>query len=620
MAYVTPQSQSLKVTFSNRYSLPHFQREYKWEARHFQELINDVQNAFLLEFDPTHGRAEVADYAPYFLGSIITASDVAGKKPLIDGQQRLTSAFVLLAFLHRYVRDKNTKQTTDLSNYVGNIAFGKRDYPIEFTITRKKIFDLYLDPSLNVSDSLDQAEGIPKLDQGDRRIIEALRAIDQLLDQVVLDNIAYFIDFVIEKAILIDISVAKEHEAHRVFVTMNDRGLRLGPIDLLKGEILSRITAQADVEASHKAWIETINSLREIDPEEDSLFFRDFLRAQWAETIRGKSSGDPGDYDIIGDAYHRWFTDHVNDIGLSTADDYVEFAKVSVPMFAEIHKFIRQCESKLTKGFEEIFYNAARRYSFQSMVLLATVSRKDTRGEWRRKIGMVARLIDLILTARIIEGKENKYDNLRDISFTLTKEVRGKDAAGIEAYVRTQWPTFEAVIPQLVNLNYRKSDRSNLLYILARIGCFIEDSTYASNRVGFETYWRRDKRGKTFDIEHLLKSTFDLSTLPTAHGFNEYRDYEDSRDNIGALALLPRSRNRSLQDATYRDKLSIYANEGVLTQTLDKGFYANNPKVIAFFTENPSLKLNAIADFGKADIASRANAYVEIAKLVWKMP
>lgn len=621
MAYVTPQSQSLKVAFSNRYSLPHFQREYKWEPRHFQELINDIQAAFLLAFDPAHGRAEVADYAPYFLGSIITAAEVSGKKPLIDGQQRLTSAFVLLTFLHRYVADHSVKSTADLSNFVGNISFGSRDYPIEFSATRKAIFDLYLDSSVSATDALDQAEGISGLDQGDRRIIEALQSVEPLLDQQALDHVAYFIDFVIEKVMLIDISVAKESEAHRVFVTMNDRGLRLGPIDLLKGEILSRISNQADVEAAHEAWVKTINSLREVDPEEDSLFFRHFFRAQWAETIRGKSKGDAaGDYDLIGDAYHRWFTDNLTRLGLATADDYVEFAKSLVPKFAEIYLFIRKSESILTDGFEEICYNAARRYSFQPMVLLAAVGQNDKRGDWRKKISLVSRLIDLILTTRIIEGKENNYDNLKDISFSLSRAVRGKDVAGVESYVRSEWAAYESVLPRLADMAYRKSDRSDLLYVLARIACFLEDALGVTNKVGFETYWRRDKGGKTFDIEHLLKSSFDPAALPVAHGFIDARDYADSRNSIGALVLLPRSRNRSLQDKSYKAKLPAYANENILAQTLDPGFYGSNPKVAAFLTQNSALKLASIADFGKGDMAVRASTYVELAQMIWRKP
>ncbi|WP_340649287.1 DUF262 domain-containing protein [Pseudoxanthomonas winnipegensis] len=621
MAYVTPQSLNLKVAFSNRYSLPHYQREYKWEPRHYEELVTDIQGAFLQAFDPTHGRAQVADYPPYFLGSVITATEAGGKKPLIDGQQRLTSTFVLLAYLDRYKRAHGLDAASDLQGLIGSVSFGVRDYSIEFSDTRKKIFDLYTDEKKSSTEALDEAEEISGLDQGDQRIIEALRSSEGLLDETIHQNIAYFIDYFIERVYLIDISVAKESDAHRVFVTMNDRGLRLGPIDLLKGEILSRIVVQADVDAAHKAWSKTVNDLRDIAPEEDSLFFRNFFRAQWGNTIRGKTKGDPaGDYDNIGDAYHRWFSENTGRLGLSTADDYLKFARDIAPKFAEIYTFIRAAESQLKKGFEELYYNAARRYSFQPMVLMAAVSESDKKTDWQKKISSVSKLIDLILTTRIIEGKENNYDNLKEISFNLSKEVRGKDVAGVEAFVKAQWPAYASVLPSLEQMRYQKGDRSNILYVLARIGCYLEEAFGMTNSVGFETYWRRDKGGRTFDVEHLLKSEYDPSTLPLNHGFSDARDYSESRYMIGGLALLPRSRNRSLKDKVYTLKLNAYANENVLTQTLDNGIYGSNPKVTAFLAGHPHVKLAAISNFTKADIAVRGQNYVSLAQIIWNTP
>src|SRR5450755_1157707 len=58
-----------------------------------------------------------------------------------------------------------------------------------------------------------------------------------------------------------------------------------------------------------------------------------------------------------------------------------------------------------------------------------------------------------------------------------------------------------------------------------------------------------------------------------------------------ALALLPRSRNRSLNDTPYRDKLAAYATENVLAQTLCAAFYQNNPNVAQYVASNPSMGL-----------------------------
>lgn len=621
MAYVNPQTQSLKLCFQSHYSLPYFQREYKWESRHFSELLNDIQNAFLLNYDPTHGRKEVATYSPYFLGAIITSSETGGKKPLIDGQQRLTSTFLLLAYLERYRRDNHVENALDLSTLLGSVSYGAMDYSIEFSSSRKAIFDIYLSSEKSALDAMSDAEEVSGLDDGDKKILDALRTTDSLLDSQVRGAIAYFIDYVVERVLLIDISVASESEAHRVFVTMNDRGLRLGPIDLLKGQILSKIPVPTDAQSCHTAWVNTINKLRSLDPEEDSLFFRNLFRAKWASNMRGKSKGDPaGDFDIIGDAYHRWFEDNTSRLAISTADDYVRFARDDMPRYSDIYTFIKTAETELKAGFEHIYYNAARKYSFQSMVLLATVKVADTTTEWQKKIVLVGKLIDLILTSRTIEGKENNYDNLKEISFSMAKQIRDKDYQPLLDHVRTEWAKYSPILLNLTKLKYAKSDRSDILYLLARIACHLEDAFALTNKVGFVTYWQRDRGMKTFDIEHLLKEAFDPTALPPTHGFTDAKDYNESRNLFGALALLPRSRNRSLQDKPYRNKLAAYATENILAQTLCEALYQSNPNVAACVQDNPEIDLAAIPDFSKVDIDKRAAVYVAVAQEVWKTP
>lgn len=621
MAYVNPSTQSIKTCFQSHYSLPYFQREYKWEPRHFAELLNDIQAAFLLSYDATHGRKEVAGYAPYFLGSIITSAESGGKKPLIDGQQRLTSTFLLLAVLERIRRDNSVPNALDLSTLLGNVSYGAMDYSIEFASSRKAIFDAYLDLSKSIDQALETAEDVPDLDEGDRRLLEALRATDGLLDSSVKQAIAYFIDYVVERVLLIDISVASEAEAHRVFVTMNDRGLRLGPIDLLKGQILSKIPNPTDSQSCHATWVQSVNLLRDLGAEEDSLFFRTLFRAKWADTIRGKAKGDPaGDFDLIGEAYHRWFEDNTSKLLISTSDDYLRFARDDIPKYAEIYAFIKKAENTITPGFEHLFYNSIRKFGLQPMVLMAAVSATDKTTEWQRKILLVAKLADILLTSRTIEGRQNNYENLRDIAFALTKSVRGKTHDELLDYVRTEWPKYSVQLSQLSVLSYSKADKSDLLFLLARITCHLEDQFSLTNKTGFITFWKRDRGQKTFDIEHLLKADFDTSSLPSNHGFTDSKDYSDQRNLIGALILLPRSRNRSLKDKTYNQKLKAYATENVLSQTLCDALYVNNPNVASYITENPAIGLAPVADFSKDDITTRAATYTEIAKLIWATP
>jgi hypothetical protein len=323
---------------------------------------------------------------------------------------------------------------------------------------------------------------------------------------------------------------------------------------------------------------------------------------------------------VIGDAYHRWFEVNTTRLKLSTADDYSSFAQVTIPKFVEIYTFIRKCESEFTDGFECLFYNATRRLNSQAMIILSAIDEKDTSEIWKKKISLISTYIDLILTSRTIDGKTNNYDNLKDIAFVLTKDLRNRTYEDLLTHIQNEWDKYFNSINRLENLTYTKNERSDILFILARIASHLESSINLTNTVSFPIYWQRDRNMKTFDIEHLLKAAFDITTLPTEHGFVDAKDYAEQRNRIGALALLPRSRNRSLQDKTYSEKLSVYATENVLTQSLGVSFYASNPNVGKFLTENSLMTFTALPEFGKDEIAKRASAYTAVATAVWKKP
>jgi hypothetical protein len=607
----------VKTCFQSQYSLPTFQREYKWEAKHFIELLTDIQEAFRSQYDLAHGRKDVASYRPYFVGSIITSNEVGGKKPIIDGQQRLTSIFVLMSFLSRYCADNKITDIQDLRALLSRTSYGTADYSIEFSESRRTIFSTYLNESIPWSELAIQLETLPTLDEGDKRIVSALKSVESELDDDVKASLPFFIDYLVEKVTLIEIAVASENDAHRVFVTMNDRGVRLGPIDLLKGHVLSRITNEEDNKRCHEAWMQTVKALKSIEAEEDSLFFRAFFRARWAETMRDKKKKgeEPGDFENIADAYHRWFVDRATALGYQTSDDYIRFARDEVPKYAAIYAQIRRAELTFRSESEHIYYNAARKYTLQPTVLLATITPSDTEAVWRNKIILGAKLIDLILTSRSIEGKENNYDSLKDPSFVLTKKLRAKDPGALLTAVREEWDLNHQAVSKVAQMIYAKSDRTDILYVLARIAVYLEEQLGQTNSVGFETYWSRDRGQKTFDVEHVLRSN---AADATSLGFASDGDYTTRRNLLGALVVLPRSRNRSLQDKSYGDKLAAYATENVLAQSLSPGFYESNPAVAelrAKFSE-----MSPIARFDQAALGARSALYTKVAAAVWTKP
>lgn len=87
---------------------------------------------------------------------------------------------------------------------------------------------------------------------------------------------------------------------------------------------------------------------------------------------------------------------------------------------------------------------------------------------------------------------------------------------------------------------------------------------------------------------------------------------------MGALLLLHKSINASLNDAKYSYKLSKYcSNEGnIYTESLGQLAYQNNPKFKKFISDN-QLNFKAYDQFGKAEINERIALLVQLVKLVW---
>lgn len=83
--------------------LPRFQRGFSWEESHVERFWND-----LIDFKQTSDAKPIT--ASYFLGPIVLQPEEE-ELILLDGQQRLATATILLACIRDLTRELNTKET-----------------------------------------------------------------------------------------------------------------------------------------------------------------------------------------------------------------------------------------------------------------------------------------------------------------------------------------------------------------------------------------------------------------------------------------------------------------------------------------------------------------------------
>lgn len=117
-----------------------------------------------------------------------------------------------------------------------------------------------------------------------------------------------------------------------------------------------------------------------------------------------------------------------------------------------------------------------------------------------------------------------------------------------------------------------------------------------------------------FEIEHIITDHYEWFTAE----YSDQDDFKRWRNSIGALLLLHKSINASLNDAKYDYKLKKYcSNEGnIYTELLGDLAYQNNPKFKKFIADN-NIGFKSYASFGKNEITERIAVLVDLVKLVW---
>ena len=118
--------------------------------------------------------------------------------------------------------------------------------------------------------------------------------------------------------------------------------------------------------------------------------------------------------------------------------------------------------------------------------------------------------------------------------------------------------------------------------------------------------------GKGCEIEHVWADHPELH----ADEFSHPSEFQEYRNRIGGLLLLPKSFNASYGDLPYAEKREHYVGQNLLARSLHEGAYNHNPGFKRFI-ELSGLAFQAHADFKKTDLASRQKLYGKLAEQIW---
>lgn len=256
-----------KLIKDHQLSVPIYQRPYAWEDKHITDLFSDIHNAISGNEDE------------YFLGTIVLSEkENSNDLEIVDGQQRITSIIIFLSSIRDYFKLNNKQKQAEsiqndfISGYdrqkdenLPKLKLGQLDntffrkYIVEMETDEKQIKDSHLRIARNKKLSTKQIE---KLAKGSNQNL----------------NLLYeWISFIEEKLKVVSIIVPSKANAFIIFETLNDRGIELAQVDLLKNYLYSKVTEDR-LEEIQYLWIAMTSK---IESAENENLILTYIRHYW---------------------------------------------------------------------------------------------------------------------------------------------------------------------------------------------------------------------------------------------------------------------------------------------------------------------------------------------------
>ncbi len=584
-----------------RYTIDFYQREYAWERRQVTELIDDLTGKFLDDYRDDHERHKVESYGHYFLGSIVI-SNKNQQRFIVDGQQRLTSLTLLLIHLHHLAQDKPELDVDSVETLVFSKKFGQRNFNLaveDRAACMDKIFNREPFDSAGASESV-------------KNIVMRFRDIQEYFpEEVTKQALPFFVDWLRESVHFVEIEAYSDEDAYTIFETMNDRGLSLSLPEMLKGYVLANIEHEAKQRVVNDLWKKHIQALKEVGKEEEVDFFKNWLRARYAESVQHGNGAENRDYERIGSEFHRWVRDQRERLGLTGSNAFVRFVERDLDFYAKHAVTIRRAAQHLTPGLEAVFYNDQRGFTTQTQVLLAAVSPDDSPDAIRRKLTLVADYLDIWLTRQTWAYRSTAQRNVKYGMFNLTKAIRGLSVQELSSFLRQRLDEDRDTFARNPDLGVHQQNFYAVRHILARITHWVDAQCGVASH--FEDY-ASGAKNRPFEVEHIWPDHFERFREWFAHE----SEFDRARNRIGGLVLLQRGPNQSLGDKPYEQKRDAYVAQGqsLLTRSLHPLAHKNNPS-LAEFIERTGLELRPHEIFDPTAQQQRQTLYLRIAEWVW---
>lgn len=584
----TIQSHDIKIAdvFQAFYAVPDYQREYVWESEQVEQLLSDV-NAELAGNDP--GKAP-----EYFIGSIVVCPGSDNVLELIDGQQRMTTLFLTLCALRDRIKE------------LGEVPPGALGPQIAATSTDAAGNDHFryrLD--LQYEDSGDVlvriAEGTLDGASARTRSIANIQnayqvAIAFLKREFGEDTGALraFYGYLINKVKLIRIQTQDVAKALKIFETINDRGVGLDSMDLLKNLLFMK--ANRDTFEKLKInWKELQDVIFDMG-EKPLRFLRYFIFSRYdVELLRE-------------DEIYGWFAK--NESLCRYAVDPLGFARELLRAAQAYRNFLKGSDesgnrNRHLENLQLLGGKAAR----QHLILL--LAGRHLPGDLFDRL---AQEVEDLFFVYVIT-REPTRDFERNFARWAVEVRKISNDVDLAAFIARRFQPAKAELSARFDDAFRRLydgsvQQYRLRYILAKLTQDLDLRAYGETE---GTRWLSRYTGGGFEIEHVFPQQ------PSEDCLAEFGEFDDPQiaNRLGNLVLAEKSINASLGNRPYSQKRPVYLqSQLLLTKAL-----AERPKVGANTKIDVAVaELDPFPSWNEITVIDRQNILASLARSIWHVP
>lgn len=586
------------------YIVPDYQREYVWTDKEVHQLLEDVGE-----------QIDAASAREYFIGTILVSpTDQKGHYEVIDGQQRLTTFFLLLCALKNLFQGEPQRQTIS-----GLISSSYTDSEGETQTTLKlepryenagdvmsKLVQLDADPQV-VRAGI-QASGIPSFGS-----LENLVSAYATLYRYLKDNyddtgkLKKYWGYLANNVVFIQISTDVS-SALKIFETINERGVGLNPMDLLKNLLFTQVK-QTQFTQLKDEWKKITKPL-EKEKEKPLRFLRYFLMANYV--IKNAR----GDAVVREDEIYDWFVDKDNASLCDYANKPFEFVRKVTRNVEHYLAFANGLgnDGKPNLAMDSLKRLAGGAFSLHYVLLLAAANLPKSLFD-HFVSQLESFLFYYIFTKTPTKDLERSFslwaDELRSIAETPdpVKQKVQLNAFVADRFERNMAGKSQELADALKRFTLYSMQQYRTRYLLARLTQHVEMAFSGMKTPGtLEPFTK-------LEIEHILPDNPTPELRAKWSLENPNAIYDDYKNRLGNLTLLEKPINIVAGNDFYAAKQDEYRKSGnYLTRSLVELIQVGQNTSISRINE----KLKSFPEWNATTIVDRHALLMALAQEVWR--